>query len=111
MGLIVGMLVIPAAAFGPAQTVAYYEEWTTVLLRPGLGHSEEPSRAKELIEVTATDSQSFLATIHNTCYPDRITRPAQCSPSVRLAHWLIAALLTGLTLLAAGGQRAVPDQP
>jgi hypothetical protein len=104
-GLMIGMGLIPLAVFGPSRTMGYYAEWTDVLLRPGLGQIEEPSRAKELLEVTATDSQSFLATIHNTRYPNRTTRPDICSRPVRCAHWLISGALTLATLSVVRGPR------
>jgi len=105
LGLVVGLGLVPLAVFGPEQTLAYYAEWTTVLIRPGLGTGNDESRARELIDVTATDSQSFQAIFHNTMYPDGETRPRTVAPEVRLAHWLTGGLLTLLTLLAARGQR------
>ncbi len=101
VGLVLGLAAIPAAVFGPARTLAYYQEWTHVLLWPGLGAGTDQSRAKELIEVTATDSQSFQAIFHNSIYPDPATRPRQPSMTVRSAHWLTGGLLTLVTLLAA----------
>jgi hypothetical protein len=101
VGLVVGLGLIPAAVFGPAQTVAYYEEWADVLVRPGLGAGGDSARDKELIEVTATDSQSFQAALHNTLHPERATRPPHPSRAVRLVHWLVGGLLAALTLLAA----------
>jgi hypothetical protein len=101
VGLVVGLWLVPMTVFGPAQTLRYYEEWAEVLVRPGLGAGDNQSRARELIEVTATDSQSFQAIIHNTLYPDAATRPRYVGPAVRLAHWLTGGVLTLLTLLAA----------
>jgi hypothetical protein len=101
VGLVLGLGVIPAAVFGPARTLAYYEEWTQVLVRPGLGAGTDASRARELIEVTATDSQSFQAIFHNSLYPDPATRPHYPSSGIRAAHWLLGALLTVLTIAAA----------
>lgn len=105
LGLGLGLAVVPAAVFGPARTLAYYGEWTDVLVRPALGAGEDRSRAKELLDVTATDSQSFVAALHNTLHPDRATRPARASASLTLAHWLLGGLLTGLTLLAGRGRQ------
>jgi hypothetical protein len=105
LGLIVGLGVIPVAVFGPARTWAYYEEWTEVLLRPGLGAGTDASRARELIEVTATDSQSFQAILHNSLYPNPATRPHFPSAGIRCAHWLAGALLTLVTLAAAWRRR------
>src|SRR5262249_39625217 len=77
-----------------------------------LGAGADPSRARELIEVTATDSQSIQAALHNTLYPDPATRPGHPAAWVRAVHWLAGGLLTLLTLAAArrrwgDGQAAV----
>ena len=104
-GLVLGLGVIPMIVFGPSQTLAYYGEWTNVLVRPGLGTGNDESRAHELIDATATDSQSFQAILHNSLYPDGATRPRTVATSTRLAHWLAGCLLTLLTLLA--GRRIV----
>lgn len=130
-GLVVGMGLIPAAVLGPARTVAYYREWTDVLIRPALGRGDDQSRAKELIEATATDSQSFVVLMHNTLHMrevllrgrpplsdgldqwlvwERITRPEQPDPPTRLAHWVLGGVLTGLTLLASGWRRPDPHR-
>lgn len=102
LGLLAGLVLIPAAWFGPARTAGYFAEWCEVLVRPALGAGEDHTRDKELIEVTATDSQSLGAIIHNTLHLDRDTRPHQPDAPVRLAHWLGGALMTAVTLLAAG---------
>jgi hypothetical protein len=120
------MVVIPAAVMGPQRTMAYYQEWTDVLIRPGLGEGDDQSRAKELIGATSTDSQSFEILIHNTLHMaqalqtgdpprnrglyfwltwERLKRAPQPAPATRLAHWLLGGLLTGLTLLASGWRR------
>jgi alpha-1,2-mannosyltransferase len=109
VGLVLGLGVIPAAVFGPARTGAYYQEWTHVLLWPALGSGTDQSRAKELIDVTATDSQSFQAIFHNTLYPNPATRPPKPSTGVRAAHWLVGGFLTLVTLLA--GRRRREDPP
>jgi hypothetical protein len=126
VGLVVGMALIPAAALGPGRTLGYYREWTDVLVRPALGRGDDQSRAKELLETTATDNQSFGIVLHNTMHVvqalwtndpprdrgmyfwlawERIDRPPQPAPATRLVHWLLGGLLTGLTLLASGWRR------
>ncbi len=105
LGLVVGLGVIPAAVFGPARTTTYMQEWASVLILPGLGGASDGSRDKELIDTTATDSQSFQSTIHNTMYPDWTTRPLRPSWVVRGAHWLLAGGLTLLTLWAGWRRR------
>jgi hypothetical protein len=108
-GLLVGMVLIPAACFGSERTVGYYEEWYHLLLRPGLGAGGDHTRDKELIQAGATDSQSIGSILHNTLHPDPWTRPHEHAPAVRLVHWLTGALLTLVTLLAAG--RGVAGHP
>jgi hypothetical protein len=109
VGLALGLAIIPVAVFGPTRTLMYYQEWTQVLVWPALGSGTDQSRAKELIEVTATDSQSFQAIIHNTLYPNPATRPPQASAGVRRVHWIAGALLTFVTLLAARRRTDAPS--
>jgi hypothetical protein len=105
VGLFVGLFAIPAWVFGPTRTVAYYEEWADVLVLPGLGKATDHARDDELINATATDSQSFQVVLHNTLYPNRDKRPPQASAAVRRVHWLVGGLLTALTLWLARRRR------
>jgi hypothetical protein len=102
IGLGLGLGVIPAAVFGPQRTIDYYREWDRALRQPALGDGSDRSRAKELIEITATDSQSYLAVLHNVVHWERSTRPNQATPLLHLSHWLIGAVLTVITLVASG---------
>jgi hypothetical protein len=102
LGLVLGIGVIPAAWFGPQRTVAYYGQWFEVLVRPALGQGQDQSRARELLAMTATDSQSLMPVLHRYLYPDPHARPPQADPSTRGIHFLAGALLTLATLLAAG---------
>jgi hypothetical protein len=106
-GLAVGLAVVPAAVLGPARTVALYGRLAEVLVGPALHLGPDESRATELIRTEATDSQSFLAVIHNTLHLDRPrwARPQDAAPAVRWAHLGLGALMTGLTLLAAWRRR------
>jgi hypothetical protein len=101
LGLALGFMLIPTALWGPERALWYHQRFAEVVLWPGLGVGNDQSRAKELTEVTATDSQSLVAVIHNTMYPDRSTRPHHASASVRLAALLISGALVGLTFWAA----------
>lgn len=105
LGLLVGLLLIPAAVFGLPRTIEYYREYDEKLLRPATGKGADQSRAEELIMMTRNDSQSALAAIHNTLYPDRLKRPPHPAEEVRWAARVLVGLLTGLTLLAAGWRR------
>lgn len=84
-GLIVGLVGIPVAARGMQQTVEDYRRWNEVMLSPAVANGTDSSRADEVLNVTATDSQSFLAMIHNTWHLDRETRPKQASVVTRWA--------------------------
>ena len=107
LGLFVGLVLVPAVTRGPERTGALYEKLATVLIGPALHLSDDDSRAKELIEATATDSQSFLVVLHNTLHldHDRWHRTPDAAPAVRYAHFALAGLFTLLTLAAASRRR------
>ena len=100
VGLFLGLVAIPVAALGPRQAAACYADLAEVLVGPALGLGNDQSRALELIDVPASDSQSFQALIHNTMYLDPYKRPRKVIPLARELHWLIGGSLTLLTLLA-----------
>jgi alpha-1,2-mannosyltransferase len=105
VGIVVGMGVIPVLVFGPEKAFNYFREWDAQVRRPGLTHQGDRSRAVELTDIPATDSQSYVAVLHNTLNWDRATRPRHATWGVRLSHWLMSGGLTALTLLAAGRRR------
>ncbi len=102
---------IPLMVFGPSRTVHYYEKFSQVLLGPALGIGSDQSRAKEMIETTANDSQSLQAALHNTLHPIRADRPAQPTALVRWIPRVVGVTLTGLTLAAVRWRRRLtgPD--
>ncbi len=106
-GLLAGLVAVPLLTFGPARTWHHYEKLAVVLVIPGLGEGTDLSRAEELTHITSTDSQSIVATLHNTLNLDRSTRPPQASVPVRLISWLIGGCMTLLTLLAAGRRQTI----
>jgi hypothetical protein len=111
LGLALGLVIIPAAFFGPAKSLRYAQEWNQVLLQPALLGGADRSRAAELLDVNATDSQSFVALIHRwrnldeTLGVPRPLRSRPLEPWATAAHWIISILLTAVTLLAAGWRR------
>jgi hypothetical protein len=113
LGLFVGLVGVPTAVFGPGRTRDYYVEYYQVTLAPGLGIGNDSSRSDELTHVTATDSQSLLATFHNTLHLDRATRPSAASPRVRQCSYVIGILLTTATFWAASRKQILigPDVP
>jgi hypothetical protein len=100
LGLFLGLVAVPTMVFGVPRTWDYYQEYYQVTLAPALGMGADQSRAVELIDVPATDSQSFLAVFHNSLHPDRNTRPRQASLAVRAASFAAGGLMTLITLLA-----------
>jgi hypothetical protein len=107
LGLAVGLGLLPWAALGTRGTVCCYEEFAQVMLAPALHLGADRSRGEELLEMNATDNQSFEAMIHNTRYLhiDRCIRPVHPSPAVSRAHWLLGGSLTLVTLLVGWGHR------
>lgn len=100
LGLLIGLIAVPVLRLGPTRTAQLYKQQFEVVILRGLGASGDSARDKELMETTATDSQSFVAMIHNSLHLDRDHRPNEASPVVRRAHWLAAAVFTLLTLAA-----------
>jgi alpha-1,2-mannosyltransferase len=107
LGLFVGLILIPVLVLGPQRTLNEYRQLAVVLVEPALGVGEDKTRAEELINVTATDSQSFRSIMHNTIYLDRATRPPQASPLVQKIHWVLGGAFTLLTLAIAGFRRTL----
>jgi len=107
LGLVLGLAVLPAAYFGPAKAMAYAREWNQVLIEPAVFGGTDRSRAGELLDINATDNQSFVALIHRWRNLDEtlgVARRYRVRPLerwARAAHWSMAIILTLLTLLAA----------
>src|SRR5205085_6132599 len=74
-GLFVGLVLIPCIVFGPTRALDYGRRLNSILVLPALGLGADTPLADELIDVTSTDSQSILATVHNTLHLDPGTRP------------------------------------
>ncbi len=105
VGLVLGLLLVPMLFLGPKRTVDCYREMTRTVLLPGLGKSEEASRAAELTNQTATEGQSILTALHNTLHYDLATRPHKASPELRCLSYALGGLLTLTTLGVFGWQR------
>ena len=108
LGLVIGLGVIPAAVFGPARAAGYYGDLSRSVLQPGLNLGGDRSRANELIDMNATNSQSFQELfhnlLHNLLHPELTEQQMPASGGVRLAHWLLSGALTLVTLRAGAGR-------
>jgi hypothetical protein len=102
LGLLLGVVVIPAAVLGPARALAYHRQFVEAVLLPGVGAGGNDSRTRELTGIVHTDSQSLMAVAHNTLHLDRATRPESIGRTVRVVAVAAGLLLTGLAVLAAG---------
>jgi hypothetical protein len=100
VGLAAGLLLIPSLVLGPTATLRCYAEQLEVLVRPALNlGGDDSARAKELLEVTATDNQAYQALLHNALYFGADNKPEAAAPWVRHIHWVIGAFFTVLTVL------------
>jgi len=104
-GLALGLVIVPAVVRGPRQTWEDYRKWNQVMLLPAAGIGDDQSRAREVIDVTGTDSQSISAAIHNTLFLDRATRPRRSPDWIRYLAMSLVAMLTLATLAASSGTR------
>jgi alpha-1,2-mannosyltransferase len=111
---VVLLLVLPSFAWGPVGAIRENVRFLQLVVAPGLFEAGELSAedqllAKELHNMTAKDSQSFVATLHYWRYPDVATRPNTPDADTRRWHWL----LSGLTILVtvAVGERLRRRQP
>jgi hypothetical protein len=102
IGLLVGLVVVPFAAFGPQRTVSYYERYANTMLLPALGLRSDQTLASELLDSKNNDSQSLQSAWHNSLHLNPYTRPPEPSLPVKLTALGVCGLLTLLTLLAAG---------
>jgi alpha-1,2-mannosyltransferase len=107
-GLVFFLLVIPATLWGVPGAIAANRKVVDLVLAPGTANNGDQTRAEELTNITATDSQSFEAVIHAQLYPDRNTAPPAASPQTKLAHWTIGGVML-LVTIAAGWRLGRPN--
>jgi hypothetical protein len=60
------------------------------------------SRARELLDVSATTSQSLHTTLHKLLFTDPATRPTVPDAGLRACCWLAGAVLAGVSLWRTG---------
>ncbi len=111
-GLAAGLVILPLLVIGPRATWDAYDALLNEVLLPGALGSEGEERANELTAQNSTDSNSIKTTLHNLQHfwtVNRRMRPPTVDTWVKVAHWGSAAMLTGLTLAAAGWRRPGSD--
>lgn len=102
------LLLLPALVWGPAGAVRENTRFLQLVVAPGLIDArdlpeEDRLLATELHNMTAKDSQSFVATLHYWRYPDHANRPHHPDPDARRWHLILSAAVVGAT--AAAGER------
>lgn len=104
VGLFITLLVIPLFALGVDNTVSSYKSFFNEVLLAGVKGSSDTSRGGELTCISCTDSNSPMTVMHNIIHPDRISRPREATTFVREAHWLLALVMTLMTIYYAKWQ-------
>jgi alpha-1,2-mannosyltransferase len=105
VGVALGFGVIPAAVWGIPGTVEVNRHFVDAIIHPAVTQGGDETRAKELMEMTATDNQSFQAIIHNYRHWSESPRPPHADTLTRVLHVALFGSLTILTLRAFGPWR------
>jgi len=103
-GTIVLLVVLPSLAFGPNGMVRETERFLKFVAAPGLFPAEAfttedkivvEALAKELHDVTAKQSQSFMAVLHYTRYPNDgpVPRPSKPDADLKAVHFAIGGAM------------------
>jgi len=105
VGVAIGFGVIPAVVWGIPGTVEVNRRFVHAIIHPAVTQAGDDTRAKELMEITATDNQSFQAIIHNYRHWSESPRPPHADTLTRMLHVALFGSLTALTLHAFGRRR------
>lgn len=95
-----GLFVLPAIVWGPEQSLVLNQQLLNVVIQPGTTGTGDSTRAVELTNATATDSQSVQSVVHNWLHPNLSARPASAAAGTRLLHWCVGVLATVAVLFA-----------
>jgi len=78
--------VVPAAVWGVDGAIEVNAKVIRVVLGPVFHDDGDATRAKEMHDTTATDSQSVLVAVHAWLHPNPATRPARPERAAKVAH-------------------------
>jgi hypothetical protein len=84
VALLIG--VVPAAVWGVEGAVEVNAKVVRVVLGPVFDDGGDATRAKEMHDVAATDSQSVLAAVQAWQHPDPAARPPRATRAAKVAH-------------------------
>jgi hypothetical protein len=99
LAMVVGLVVVPALVLGPGMTARVYTDFAKVLVLPGLGLGGSSSRATELTDAAATQSQAIQVILLKTVYLRASQLPPQPEAWMKAVHWAAGAAMTLTTLL------------
>jgi hypothetical protein len=108
IGLLLGLLIVPAAVLGPSGTIAAYDDFDRLVLRGATVNTPDASTREEFYHEREGDVMSFRSVLFKTLHPDPATRP------LTLADWYdwaqkLLGLGSTLLLLLALGRAEVPS--
>jgi hypothetical protein len=106
LGLIIGLGLIPALVFSPQRAGELYLDLARSVMLPGLNLGADGTRSEELIDLYASNSQSFQVLFHHLLY----SKSAEIPGWLRLAHWLAGGSMTLLTLLTGRTKPSTPTR-
>ncbi len=99
VGLLIGLIVVPGAVFGPAKTVTRYEAYGKGFFAPFFDLNKNTSRKEEILgSVNATESVGVRNALHNWMYPDAKHRPADMDRVAQIAFVVLGVVMTFMTL-------------
>jgi alpha-1,2-mannosyltransferase len=102
-GVVVFLGVLPVLTWGWDGAIRENTRFLKLVVAPGFIKSEQATEeeqllARELHNLTAKDSQSFLAILHFIQYPHHETRPDTPSSTTKLWHWGLCGSMLLITL-------------
>ena len=105
-GLLIGLLVVPAATLGPAETIAAYEDFYRLTLRGAVANAPDPSTVVEFYHERTGDVMSFRSVLFKTVHLDPDARPLTLAAWYDWAQKLLGVAVT--ILMAAALMRRAP---
>src|SRR5262245_47643508 len=94
VGLLAGLVVLPVAAIGPQATARLYLDRADFVTSVFRTEGSNRPGAEEMLDATATHSQSFQVVLHKTLHLGAEETPALPAAWVRATHWILAIVLT-----------------
>jgi hypothetical protein len=106
VGLLLGLVVIPAAVLGPSRTIAAYDDFYRLVLRGATVNAPDASTVEEFYHEREGDVMSFRSVLFKTLHPDPATRPPALADWYDWAQKLLGIGSTLLIVVALGRAEA-----